>query len=332
MNWFVTSFSILSQSPAGIFDLMAHCLFIGSKKFGLDCLALLSASFPSTVCAAVTVDDRNDTRTVYTGFVRLAKQNALTLHTLPRGGDLRPYLETYKPALVFVCNWYRLIAPELLAMPKRGFAGIHFSLLPQYRGGAPVAWAMINGEQSTGFSLFRIEEGMDFGPLYAQGRVAIGEDDYIADVLARLENDSLRCLEAKFPAIVDGSAVPVPQAREKASYAAQRLPEDGEIDWRRSQRRIYDFIRAQSRPYPGAYTPLEGKRLHIWRARPREGIYYGHPGQVAAFDRDEAIVVCGDDKALILQETSLDGVPCTPKQALKSISRRLERESMRPCN
>jgi len=289
---------------------------------GLKCLALLSESFPGMVGAAVTIDDSRDPRSEYAGFAGLAEQKAIPLHTLPSGGDLRPYLETYKPALVFVCGWYRLIAPELLARPKRGFAGLHFSLLPKYRGGAPLVWAMINGEKRTGFSLFRIEEGMDFGPLYAQGQVAIGEDDYAAEVLARLESAALRCLAEKFPALVDGSLVPVPQVGEK-SYAAQRLPEDGKIDWRWDCQRIYNFIRAQSRPYPGAFTVLNGKRLHIWRARPLEGSYYGTPGQVAAFEGEEAIVVCGDNRALSLQETSLDGVSCTPKSALKKISRRL---------
>jgi methionyl-tRNA formyltransferase len=307
---------------------MGKSLFIGSKLLGLRCLLAMEHAVPDSVCAVVTLDDRADARSAYERF-QIFTNGRMPLHTLWQQNELGPLLKEYSPDLVFVCGWYRMIPEALLSVPPLGFAGIHFSLLPRYRGGAPVVWSMINGERETGYSLFRLDSGMDTGPLYAQGRVIIGGDEYVGEVLARVEEAALHCLEGKFPAIVNGTAVLTAQSGEEASYAAQRLPDDGEIDWHWPQRQIYDFIRAQSRPYPGAYTLLDGKKLHIWRASFIEYIYYGTPGQIAAFDGDRAIVICGNNKALSIQETSFDGILCSPKNAFKNISRRLSMQYKR---
>ena len=301
---------------------MRKCLFIGSKTFGQRSLEVIDRTVPGSLCAIATIDDSADPRTVYEQFLRFAGDR-IPIYTHTKPSDLAPLLKEYTPDIVFVCGWYWIIPTSLLFVPPLGFVGIHFSLLPKYRGGAPVVWAMINGEEECGFSLFRFDKGMDSGPLFAQQRVAVGKDEYISDILKKIEDAALSSIEDLFPAILQGKVNPAPQISGQASYGAQRLPEDGKINWQWGQQRIYNFIRAQSRPYPGAYTLLEGKRLHIWRVRSLAGDYYGMPGQVAAFEEDNAIVVCGDNKTLLLEETSLDGVSCTAKGALESISRRL---------
>ncbi len=301
---------------------MDCCLFVGSKLLGLSCLAMLAENFPGTVCAAVTIDDSNDGRSVYPEFIALAGRHALALHTLPPGHDLRVYLESYNPAMVFVCGWYKLIAPQLLNVPKRGFIGIHNSLLPRYRGGAPLVWAMINGEAESGFSIFQFTPGMDDGPLFAQRAVAINEDDGIADVLARIEADVPHVLAEIYRPMLNGTLVPTPQSGVP-TYAAQRLPEDGQIDWRLPQSMVYNFIRAQSEPYPGAYTFVSGEKVVIQRVNRVDSLYCGRPGQVVLTNFGDILIICGDNRALRIDELWLGGKKVPVKSVFKSSSLRL---------
>jgi methionyl-tRNA formyltransferase len=108
--------------------------------------------------------------------------------------------------------------------------------------------------------------------------------------------------------MLDGGVVPVAQAAAGVSYGAQRTPDDGLVDWRAPARRLHDFVRAQSDPYPGAFTWLQGRRMTIWRARPYPHPYFGAPGQVVRIDADGVHVACGEGSALTLLEVERDGV------------------------
>lgn len=250
----------------------------------------------------------------------------MPVHTLSRAGDLGPLLKRYAPELVFVSGWYWIIPEALLSLPHLSFVGFHFSLLPQYRGCAPVVWAMINGEKECGLSLFRFDAGVDSGPIYIQDTVKILDHDYINDVLDKLENKSLQIISDNFLDILKDKATVTPQKEEGKTYAAPRLPEDGQIDWKWPQKRIYNFIRAQGKPYPGAYAMLGDKKMYVWRAYPENDIYFATPGQVIAFKNGMALVACGDNKALWLQDVEVEGEQHrSPKEALKSIKNRLSK-------
>jgi methionyl-tRNA formyltransferase len=307
---------------------MGSCLFLGSKLFGLRCLATIHRISPGAVSAIVTLDDSNDSRSALAGY-KEASRTVAPLHILGKPSELPPLVAGYRPDMVFVCGWYWLIPPSLLATPPLGFVGLHFSLLPRYRGGAPVVWSMINGEKKTGFSLFKFDNGMDSGPLYAQHAVPIADEDYLADVLEKIESAALNCIERMFPQILEGTVLPREQPGILPTYAGQRRPSDGEIGWEWSQRRIYDFIRAQSHPYPGAFTWLDGKKIHIWRACPENMVYYGTPGQVLAFRNEAVLVACGDGRALRIEEVGVDGKAMPPRSILSTLKIRLGRERER---
>ncbi len=301
---------------------MSTCLFIGSKKFGLRCLQTIHAQDAESLCAAVTIDDRHDTRTELSGFSAYA-ENAFPLHVLQTPRELCSFVEKYSPTLVFVCGWYSIIPEHVLAVPPLGFVGFHFSLLPRYRGGAPVVWSMINGETTTGFSLFQFTKEMDAGPLFAQGKIPFGKRDYIGDVLPRIENAAIESLKEVFPRIMTGAASSVPQSGTP-SYAAQRRPEDGRIHWSRPREHVYNFIRAQSHPYPGAFTVFEEKRLTVWKCEKVPHECCAPPGQVIAFDAGKAVVACGDNAALRLESVSLEGDHVSSKEILKNAHIRFE--------
>src|SRR5690606_368731 len=232
-----------------------------------------------------------------------------------------------EPDVVFVIGWYWLISDATLAVAPRGFIGIHNSLLPKYRGGSPLVWTLINGESETGFSLFSLGRGTDDGPIWAQGRVPVGADDTIGEVLDRLESLAVDTLRGRMDAIVTGTAAPEPQREDGATWCCQRRPEDGEIDWSEPAARIHDFIRAQSRPYPGAFTWLGPDRMTIWRAQLLDITCYGTPGRVARIDADGVRVACGDGRCLLLREVELADGARPAQDVIRSIHARFPRRA-----
>ena len=175
-------------------------------------------------------------------------------------------LAALKPDLLVVIGWYYMIPSTLRALAASGCVGIHGSLLPRYRGGAPLVWAMINGETETGVTLFHFADGVDDGDIVAQRAFEIGSHDTIATLLAKAEVASLELVSEYIPLLASGDAPRIPQDHTDATTVPQRSPADGQIDWSWDAARIDRFIRAQTHPYPGAFTMVGGKRVRIWAA------------------------------------------------------------------
>jgi methionyl-tRNA formyltransferase len=175
-------------------------------------------------------------------------------------------LAAMRPDLLLVVGWYYMIPAALRALAPVGCIGIHGSLLPKYRGGAPLVWAMINGETETGATLFHFADGIDDGDIVGQVAFPIASRDTIADLLAKTELASLELLTRYVPMLAAGTAPRHAQDHTRATVVPQRSPADGEIDWTWDAARIDRFIRAQTKPYPGAFTTISGKRVRIWSA------------------------------------------------------------------
>ena len=226
-------------------------------------------------------------------------------------------LTDIRPDLCLVVGWYWLFSKATIESVPGGILGIHNSLLPRYRGGAPLVWAMINGEREVGFSLFSIGDGMDDGDIWGQRTVKIGPEDAIADVLERIESEARSLLGHIFVPILEGKVKPTPQNHQNATFCSQRIPEDGEIHWNQPAEEVYNFIRAQSEPYPGAFTYLAGrKKMTVWRARPVELCYDGTPGQVVQIRGDGVLVSCGNRRPLLLTTVELENGAKVPAQTL----------------
>lgn len=176
------------------------------------------------------------------------------------------HLNRWSPDLLLVLGWYYMIPKKVRDVARYGCMGIHASLLPKYRGGAPIPWVIINGEKETGVSLFCLEDGVDSGDIVAQVRFPITESDTCATVYEKATQASIDALKDSLPKIADGSATFTPQDESEATHFPQRKPEDGLIDWSWEPARIRNFIRAQTKPYPGAFTYMGDKKVIIWDA------------------------------------------------------------------
>jgi methionyl-tRNA formyltransferase len=188
-------------------------------------------------------------------------------------GDYYPTLQEIEPDLILVMGWYYMVPKRIRELAKYGAWGIHASLLPKYAGGAPLVWAIINGEKETGITLFKLGDGVDDGDIIDQKSFPIELEDTIKEVYEKAIEASKGVL-AKALSQIKGIK-PRPQSRSHIKIYPQRRPEDGEIDLKKTALEIYNFVRAQSSPYPGAFIKtVDGKRLVIEKARIEDPIEY----------------------------------------------------------
>ncbi len=172
------------------------------------------------------------------------------------------------PDLLFSFYYRSMLGKEILSIPRLCAMNLHGSLLPKYRGRAPVNWVLVNGEIETGVTLHVMTEKPDAGDIVAQVAVPIAFEDTALTLYGKMEKAAEGLLSGILPKIASGE---IPRRRnelEKGSYFGGRKPEDGRIDWTRSAVEIYNLIRAVTRPYPGAFSMLGGERCLIWRALP----------------------------------------------------------------
>lgn len=297
-------------------------LFIGSKQPGLRCLVAMHQAAPHSLAGIMTLDDQQDSRSVFGEFRQFASDHNIPFHVAANRADSEKKIMAIQPDMCLVNGWYWLIGSEALHTVPSGFIGIHNSLLPRYRGGSPLVWTMINGEQTAGLSLFSFTEGMDEGDIWEQCTVKIGPRDDIGDVLAKLEDTMIAIIHDKYQAILDGTLRPRPQDHSQATYCASRTPEDGLIDWYRPATAVYNFIRAQSHPYPGAFTFYRENKMIIWKVRLDNATCFGSPGQIFRIKDRLVYVVCGDNRTVILEDVEQSGQNFIAGDLIKSVKTR----------
>jgi methionyl-tRNA formyltransferase len=252
--------------------------FFGASKLGYECCkALLEAghnivvayTIPETFSIKYSSDAQRTTVTnsLYVDFGQLKDQYNIPVEVIStKMSDYVDNFSAYQVDFILAIGWYYMIPSSMIKQATKGAAGIHGSLLPKYRGNAPFVWAIINGETETGISFFYFDDGVDTGDIIAQSEIAIGPDDTIAHILERAEIASKKILLEYVPKIADGSAPRLVQDHSKATSYPKRTPQDGLIDWTWVPKQIKDFIRAQTAPYPGAFTIIGGKKVTIWSA------------------------------------------------------------------
>jgi methionyl-tRNA formyltransferase len=294
-------------------------LILGSKRLCLRMTERFVAIDRNSVGGIVTFDDSADTRSALGALLDFGSRLAIPVHVARDRRHAESLIADARVDLCIVLNWYWLLGRACLASVPRGFLGVHMSPLPRYRGSSPVVWQLINGEPEVGFSVFTLAEDMDSGDLWAQGAVPVGADDEIAEVLSRLETAVGATFDTLYPALLNETARAFPQPNVTPTYCVARLPDDGGIDFTQSARRCHDFVRAQSRPYPGAFTIHEGERLVIWRTEALDMTYFGRPGQVARVADDRIAVICGDNHPLVIQTVGWRGEDLPAREVIRSV-------------
>jgi methionyl-tRNA formyltransferase len=208
-----------------------------------------------------------------------------------------------EPELLFVVGWSQLLREPILELAPRGAFGMHPTLLPRHRGRAPIPWAILSGLATTGVTLFEIPDARaDSGAIVGQIEVPIAPDETATTLFERLALAHVELIRDLVPAILVGTAPRLPQDERRASAWPKRTPADGIIDWETRASYLHDWVRAQTRPYPGAFTYLGAEKLVVWSARPVETAVAGAPGAVVEQRPEGPVVACGGGGALLLAE------------------------------
>lgn len=253
-------------------------LFFGASELGYDCCeSLISCNTDIvgifTIPREYSIKYKDEKERIslknvtFKDFNELGNKYNIPVTTVE--GNLSAHLEyiqKLKPDLILVIGWYYMIPKVIMDLPSKGAIGIHASLLPKYRGNAPLVWAIINGETKSGVSLFYFDDGVDTGDIIAQKKFSISPSDTIKEVLKKTKKCSKDILLEYIPLLEKGIAPRIKQDHSKATIFPKRTPKDGEIDWALPGDQIKNFIRAQTRPYPGAFTIIQGKKVTIWDA------------------------------------------------------------------
>lgn len=238
-----------------------------------------------------------------------------------RTEEARDLFASHGADAAVVVAYGRILPPEFLRAPLSGCINVHFSLLPKYRGAAPVNWAIVRGERETGVTTMLMDEGLDTGPILLQRVTPIAHDETAPELLARLSSFGAELLGETLARL--DRIEPRLQSDEDATQAPILRREDGRILWTLDAREIELRVRG-FQPWPNAHTSFQGKRLIIWRAEAlageedargedarsedaREGVGPTSPGEVVAARGDEFVIACGAGSSLIVRELQLEG-------------------------
>ena len=206
--------------------------------------------------------------------------------------------------IIFVVSWRYMIPSKIYNKAKIGSYLFHDSLLPEYRGFSPTVWSIINGKKYTGVTLLEIDQKVDSGDIVDQIKIPIHIDDKISDVMKRVTQTYLDLLEKNINNIINGEINTIHQDHSTATYTQKRLPSDNLIDWKLSTIEIYNFIRALSRPYPGAFTFINKTKLIIWQAKLVDNSteFIGIPGRLVKIIPGEGVIVITGDGYIMVNE------------------------------
>lgn len=279
---------------------------------GVRCLGVLLEAGVD-VRLVVTHDDDPGENVFFASVRALAAARGLAVEA-PADANAPAFLarlQAIAPEFLFSFYYRRMLSPAVLATARRGAFNMHGSLLPRYRGRAPVNWAVLRGERETGATLHEMVEKPDAGRIVGQERVPIGEDDRAGEVFARVSAAAESVLRRELPRLLDGTAVLTPQDLAKGSYFGARRPEDGRIDLARSAKEVHDLVRAVAPPYPGAFLEHRGARLMVLRTR-RLAMPAGSRAPGVRCDAGRVLLDCGDGETLEATELALGGQAVTP--------------------
>ncbi|HPQ67487.1 MAG TPA: methionyl-tRNA formyltransferase [bacterium] len=223
--------------------------------------------------------------------------------------QVREELAARKPDVIVVAAYGKILRPAMLAVPPHGCINAHASLLPHYRGAAPVNWMLVNGETQTGVTIIKMDAGIDTGPVLAERAIPIAPDDNAGTLLVKLAELAGDLLVETLPRYLAGEIQSQPQP-EEGSYAPMLRKEDGLLDWTQTATALVNRVRGMT-PWPGAYTFWQGKTIKILQAEPVAG--HGAPGEVLQAKKD--LLVAAGEGAVALRQLQMQGKKEMPAAA-----------------
>jgi methionyl-tRNA formyltransferase len=263
------------------------------------------------VCAVVTHRDDPHEHLWFESVAELARAAGVPVLSpkSPNTPAVISRIATLQPDLILSFYYRRLLGRALLAIPRLGAINLHGSLLPKYRGRAPVNWVLVNGETHTGVTLHHMTSQADAGDIIAQRVVPIAFADTALTLFEKVAQAAVELLRDTFPLIKAGCAPRTPQDPAQATYFGGRTPEDGRIDWGKPALELYNLVRAVTSPYPGAFTSFGGRKLYIWGARlvPDGTGTRWAPGTIVGAQLGGCLVATGEGLLLLTQVQSEGG-------------------------
>ncbi|UCD32322.1 MAG: methionyl-tRNA formyltransferase [Desulfobacterales bacterium] len=298
----------------------AKIIFMGTPEFAVPALKALHEN-DQNIALVVTQPDRpkGRGRKVAPTPVKLTATHLdydVIQPTSIRTFEFSNHLAQYEPDMVVVVAYGRIIPKDILSLPKLATINVHASLLPKYRGPAPIHWAIINGEKETGITTMLMDEGLDTGDILQSLTVEIDPEDTSGTLYSRLAERGAGLLIQTLRSFEDGDIKPIPQDHSRASYAPLLKKNDGHITWNMPAKNLLDFIRGMS-PWPGAFTFHGKRRLKIFKAKPVQMDASGAPGTVLEGFPDELVVATGQDALSILEIQGASGKRLLVKDFLR---------------
>lgn len=285
-------------------------VFMGTPEFAVPSLEALLKSDDSVV-GIVTQPDRPRGRGQRLSpspvkVIAQREQIPLLQPTKMKDPAFLAELSSWKPDLIAVAAFGRILPPAILSLPPRGCINVHGSLLPKYRGAGPIQWALINGEAETGITTMLMDEGMDTGAMLLQAKINIGPEDTAGSLSSRLAELGGRLLVETLSQLKAGTLTPLPQDHSQATLAPLLKKEDGVIDWSLPAISIANRIRGLT-PWPGAFTFLGADRWTIYRAVAIDEAATPSPGQITALTKDAIHVATGSGVLAIHELQAANG-------------------------
>jgi methionyl-tRNA formyltransferase len=283
-------------------------VFLGTPEFAVPALER-SVEAGHRVVAVLTQPDRPKGRgheLAAPPVKEAALRLGLTVHQPERirTPETIGLLRGLGPEAMVVVGYGKIIPQAIIDIPPHGIVNVHASLLPKYRGAAPVQWAIANGETGTGVTTMRIDAGLDTGDILLQRETGIGPEETAVELARRLAEMGAALLVDTLAGLASGEIVPSPQDSARATFAPVLKKEDGRVDWSRPVHEILNRMRGFD-PWPGCYTHLRGKVLEILKARASQD-GGGQPGS-ARPTRSRLVVSCGGGTALEILEVKMEG-------------------------
>jgi UDP-4-amino-4-deoxy-L-arabinose formyltransferase/UDP-glucuronic acid dehydrogenase (UDP-4-keto-hexauronic acid decarboxylating) len=268
--------------------------------------ALLKMDAP--ISALITHRDDPHEEIWWRSCAELAARHGIAVHT-PDSADteLGAIVGDAQPAVIYSFSYRYLIPERVLGLARLGAYNLHPSILPAYRGRAPVNWMLVNGEHEAGVTLHQMVARADAGDIVGQRSVAIDDSDNALTLYRKLVPLGVELINEMHPRIVAGNPPRRKMDIAKGSYFGRRTPEDGRIDWRWPARRIFNLVRAVTHPYPGAFCFAGGRKLMVWEARiGAEAGNRGAPGAIVGEASDGALEIAAGEGSVIVRRVQFN--------------------------
>jgi methionyl-tRNA formyltransferase len=284
--------------------------FCGTPQFAVPSLKKILSEADFEIISVFTQPDRERGRGREVSFSPIkaaALAAAIPVHQPEkiRAPEIEEQLRALAPEVIVIIAYGQIIPGRLLQIPRLGWINLHASLLPKYRGAAPIAWAIAKGETMTGNTTMRIDAGMDTGEMLLTQELAIGANETAPALAARLAEAGAELMVETLHGLRAGKLETRPQDPSAASYAPILKREDGRIDWARPAAEIYNRMRGFA-PWPGAYTEFRGQTCHLWGCPVSKEVSAGAPGAVLT-QNGKLEVICGAATVLELTHVKLEG-------------------------